>query len=212
MASIIPPENAAVVYSVADPQMLLRIIDGAQGPGLVSLDTLRQISAQVEANLTDRIRALESGSVSSASLTAETQARIAAMQALSKAIADEVTARSGADTAEVTARTQAISALALRVKALEDKPALRINRFTASTNASGIATFAFSPVFTTPPDVNVIEGWINGQMVSGALTAAPTISGCSAQIMVSQGTLVLNAAPFAKAGAGVSATVLALGV
>lgn len=59
MSSVLPPENTAIVYDTADPKMLLRIIDGALGPGLVSLETLRQISAAIEAELSDRITALE---------------------------------------------------------------------------------------------------------------------------------------------------------
>lgn len=59
MSEIIPAGSVAVVYDKADPKMLLRIIDGEEGPGLVSLETLRQISAAIEAELDRRIAALE---------------------------------------------------------------------------------------------------------------------------------------------------------
>lgn len=110
MPSVLPPENTAVLYSTADPKMLLRIIDGEEGPGLVSLETLRQISAAVEADLADRLHALEVGAISQSKLDAETQARVAALQALSKGLADEVAARMAADSAEATARTNADTA------------------------------------------------------------------------------------------------------
>ncbi|WP_148640050.1 hypothetical protein [Aureimonas sp. AU20] len=212
--------------------MLLRIIDGAEGPGLVSLDTLRQISAAVEQDLADRLHALEIGAISQSKLDAETQARVAALQALSKALTDEVsarttsvsgevtaranadtaeaTARANADTAEATARAQAISALAARVKALEDKPALKFMRFSELTNANGIATITFKQPFASLLDIEVLDTWSGEQLVAGGILTS-SVTGCTVQAMISRGTLLLTAGPFTKAGANVSVTVRAIG-
>lgn len=89
----------------------------------------------------------------------------------------------------------------------------RIERFTGSTNSSGIATIAFDPAFNAIPDIDVIEDWIaNDQMVTGKVipgTASKT--GCQVQVMISRGTLVLTSGPFQKAPANQSITVRALG-
>lgn len=91
-------------------------------------------------------------------------------------------------------------------------PPKRVERYTATTNSSGIATFTFSPTFSSVPDVDVIEGWnTNGQMITGALTAPATTTGCSVQVMMSQGTLLIGTSPFAKAPAGTSITIRAIG-
>lgn len=89
----------------------------------------------------------------------------------------------------------------------------RFERFTGSTNSSGIATIAFDPAFNAVPDIDVIEDWIaNDQMVTGKVipgTASKT--GCQVQVMISRGTLVLTSGPFQKAPANQSITVRALG-
>lgn len=88
----------------------------------------------------------------------------------------------------------------------------RIIRFTASTNANGIATVVFSPAFTSAPDVDVIEAWNADQMITGAVIAGSVnAAGCQVQVMVSRGTLLLTTGPFQKAAAGVSITVRAIG-
>lgn len=94
-----------------------------------------------------------------------------------------------------------------------DASKIRIQRFTGTTNANGIATFTFSPAFNNVPDVDVIEDWTSGgQMITGKVVPGTiTKTGCQAQIMLSVGTLLLNASPFNKAGAGVVATVKASG-
>lgn len=87
----------------------------------------------------------------------------------------------------------------------------RIARFTGTTVSTGIATIAFSPAFEAAPDVDVISGWANDQMIGGAVVAGSvTKSGCQVQVMVSRGTLLLTSGPFQKAGAGVSVTVRAI--
>lgn len=86
----------------------------------------------------------------------------------------------------------------------------RVERYTATTNASGIATFTFSPAFAAAPDVDVIQGWVNDQEVGGAVQAL-TASGCTVLTKVSKGTLLLTAGPFQTAGAGVSVTIRAIG-
>jgi hypothetical protein len=80
------------------------------------------------------------------------------------------------------------------------------------TNASGIATIAFSPAFDAIPDIDVIDGWSGDQMVTGAVVAGTAAkTGCQVQVMVSRGTLLLTSGPFQKAAAGVSITVRAIG-
>lgn len=88
----------------------------------------------------------------------------------------------------------------------------RIERFTATTNSSGIATIAFSPAFEAVPDIDVVDGWAADQMITGALVAgSATKTGCQVQVMVSRGTLLLTSGPFQKAAAGVSVTVRTIG-
>lgn len=88
----------------------------------------------------------------------------------------------------------------------------RIERFTGTTNSSGIAAVAFSPAFSSVPDIDVIEAWSGEQMITGAVVAgSATVSGCQVQVMVSRATLLLSSGPFQKAGSGVSITVKATG-
>lgn len=86
----------------------------------------------------------------------------------------------------------------------------RVARFTGNTDATGVATIAFSPAFTTLDDVDVITGWSGDQMVAGGVTQQ-SVSGCKVAVKVSRGTLLLTAGPFQTAGAGVSITVRAIG-
>lgn len=89
----------------------------------------------------------------------------------------------------------------------------RIERFTGTTNSTGIATVSFDPAFNAIPDLDVIEDWTaNDQMVTGkVITGTATKTGCQVQVMLSRGTLVLTSGPFQKAGSGVSITVKATG-
>lgn len=86
----------------------------------------------------------------------------------------------------------------------------RVERYTATTNASGVATFTFSPAFTAAPDVQVIDGWAADQMIAGGVTAVSTTS-CTVQAKISRGTLLLTSGPFQTAAAGVSVTIRAIG-
>jgi len=86
----------------------------------------------------------------------------------------------------------------------------RVERFTGTTNASGLVTITYPTPFTVTPDVDVIEVWNGEQMVSGGI-ASSTPLGCTAKIMVSRGTLLLNSGPFQAAPAGITATVRAIG-
>lgn len=86
----------------------------------------------------------------------------------------------------------------------------RVEQYTAITDANGIATFTFNPVFTSTPDVGVVIGWSGEQMISGAVLTR-SITGASVQAMTSRGTLALSAGPFTKAGAGLSVTVRVIG-
>lgn len=86
----------------------------------------------------------------------------------------------------------------------------RVERYTATTNASGLATFTFSPAFTTPPDIEVIDGWAGDQMITGGVTAQ-SLTGAAVQVKRSRGTLLLTSGPFETAPAGVSVTIRAIG-
>lgn len=95
----------------------------------------------------------------------------------------------------------------------------RVERFTGTTNASGIATITFADSsgklvpFSSVPDIDVIEDWItptNPQMLTGKVLTS-SVSGCTVQVMVSRGTLLLTSGPFQAAGSGQSITVRAIG-
>jgi hypothetical protein len=85
----------------------------------------------------------------------------------------------------------------------------RIERYTANTNASGIATFTF-PTFTAAPDIDVIQTWVADQQVGGGVTAQ-TLTGCTVLCKVSRGTLLLTSGPFQTAAAGVPVTIRVMG-
>lgn len=86
----------------------------------------------------------------------------------------------------------------------------RVERYTATTDANGVARFTYSLAFTTLPDVQVIPGWLSGQYVGGGATAE-TLTGCTVQGMISRATLLLSAGPFQTAGAGVPITIRVIG-
>lgn len=86
----------------------------------------------------------------------------------------------------------------------------RIERYSGTTNASGVITITFSTPFTVVPDIDVIEAWSGEQMISGAILTSST-TGCTAKIMVSRGALLLSAGPFQTAPVGITATVRAIG-
>lgn len=106
------------VYTLAELAMMLRVIGGSKGPGLVTLETLRQISAGVEAGLMQRLDYLEA-------TDRVDEANIAALQSGANA---ETAARIAADTAEAKARSDADAALSTRIAAADN----RIVPFTAS--------------------------------------------------------------------------------
>lgn len=86
----------------------------------------------------------------------------------------------------------------------------RVERYSALTNASGVATYTFSPAFTTVLDIDVIDTWSGDQLVGGGVITQ-SLTGCTVQGMISKGTLLLAAGPFQKAGAGVSVTIRVMG-
>lgn len=96
-----------------------------------------------------------------------------------------------------------------KIGALKGAPK-RVERYTVTTNASGVATFTFTPAFTAPPDIEVITGWSGDQMVSGGVTSQ-TLNGCTVLAKISRGTLALSTGPFQTAGSGVSVTIRAIG-
>jgi hypothetical protein len=90
----------------------------------------------------------------------------------------------------------------------------RVERYTTlSTDTNGVVTGTFSPAFTSIPDVDVVESWTTGtspQQICGGVTSV-SLTGFTAQIMLSVGTLVLNGSPFAKAGAGIKPIIRTIG-
>lgn len=86
----------------------------------------------------------------------------------------------------------------------------RVERYTATTNTSGVATFTFSLAFAAAPDVDVVQGWIGDQEVGGAPSSI-TATGCTVLVKVSRATLLLSAGPYQTAGSGVSVTIRCIG-
>lgn len=86
----------------------------------------------------------------------------------------------------------------------------RVERYTAVTNASGIATFTW-PAFTAPPDVDVIPTWLGDQMITGGVTTQ-TLSGATVAVKRSRGTLLATNSAFETPGAGVSVIVRVIGI
>ncbi|MDM9643890.1 hypothetical protein [Rhizobium sp. S163] len=88
----------------------------------------------------------------------------------------------------------------------------RVERFSGTTDSSGIAAIIFNPAFTATPDIDVIQGWIGDQEVGGGVVAgSATKNGCNVLVKISRPTLLLSTGPFQTAGAGVSVTVRAIG-
>lgn len=74
----------------------------------------------------------------------------------------------------------------------------RIETYTATSNAQGIATFTFSPAFAAIADIRVKSGWVGDQEVGGG-EIARSLTGCTIQVKRSRGTLLLTTGPFENA-------------
>jgi len=88
---------------------------------------------------------------------------------------------------------------------------LRMETYTGTCDASGVASITFSPAFKSKPLAFLIEDWAGTQMICGKVTSA-TATGCAVQGMVSRATLLLSAGPFTTAPSGTVVTVAAIGV
>lgn len=73
----------------------------------------------------------------------------------------------------------------------------RVERYTATSNTSGVATYSW-PACTTAPDVDIIHGWVGDQMIGGGVTAQ-TNSSATVLVKRSRGTLLLTTGPFETA-------------
>lgn len=73
----------------------------------------------------------------------------------------------------------------------------RVERYTATSNTSGVATYSW-PACATTPDIDVIHGWSGDQMVGGGVTAQ-TNSSATVLVKRSRGTLLLTSGPFETA-------------
>lgn len=118
----------------------------------------------------------------------------------------------GSETIIVRKGTSPYRALLSRIVASLVK-APRIERYTATTNAQGQATITFAPAFTKPPLAQIVTGWdgTSGDRYIGGGVTSVTATGCTAQSMVSRGSLLLSAGPFQKAPSGVTVTVQVIG-
>lgn len=155
MSDIIPEPNVAFVYATASPNMMMRVIDGPNGPGLARLSTLRQLSADADAAISkridDEIAARTSGIQSlTTALSSETSLRSAADTKLANDLAAELTARAAADSklttdlsAEASTRAAADTALGNRTTALE---ALTPRRAIITYGGADF-TWTFQPAF-----------------------------------------------------------------
>lgn len=81
----------------------------------------------------------------------------------------------------------------------------RVERYTATTDGGGIATFTWAAC-AAAPDVQVIPTWAGAQYVGGGVTAQ-TLSGATVQGMTSRATLLLSTGPFQTAPSGTAITV-----
>lgn len=81
----------------------------------------------------------------------------------------------------------------------------RVERYTATANGSGVATFVWTAC-TAAPDVDVIPTWSGEQMVAGG-ELSKTLSGATFTVKRSRGTLVASGGPFETAPAGTPLTV-----
>lgn len=81
----------------------------------------------------------------------------------------------------------------------------RVERYTATANASGVATFTWTAC-TAAPDVDVIPTWSGEQMVAGG-ELTKTLSGATFAVKRSRGTLVASGGPFETAPAGTPLTI-----
>lgn len=86
----------------------------------------------------------------------------------------------------------------------------RVEEYTAVTNASGVATFTFSPAFSSTPVIAVGTTWSGNTQIGGIITAK-SATGCTVTGKVSLGAVVVALAPFTTAGAGVTVSIVASG-
>lgn len=73
----------------------------------------------------------------------------------------------------------------------------RVERYTATSNTSGVATYSWAAC-TTTPDVDIIHGWVGDQMTGGGVTSQ-SLSGATVLVKRSRGTLLLTSGPFETA-------------
>ncbi|ONG56960.1 hypothetical protein BKE38_05035 [Pseudoroseomonas deserti] len=86
---------------------------------------------------------------------------------------------------------------------------LRVEQYTATSNSSAVASYAFSSAFVAAPLVLVRSGWSGNQEIGGGITATTT-TGCTAAVKRSRGTLLLTDGPFEPAP-NTALTVVAIG-
>ena len=84
----------------------------------------------------------------------------------------------------------------------------RIETYTATSNASGIATFTF-PAFTEILDIRIKPTWNADQYVGGGVTGQ-TLTGCTVLVKRSRGALLLTTGPF-ETGPSTAVTIVVYG-
>lgn len=85
----------------------------------------------------------------------------------------------------------------------------RIETYTATSNASSVATVTFNPAFAAPPVVFIRPSWAGQQQVTGGITAT-TATGCTVAVKRSRATLLPTSGPFEDAP-NTPVTVIAMG-
>jgi len=146
--------------------------------------------------LTDRVTTAE-GKVSTLQSQMQTQQARVIPPDLSSAVT-AVQAKNTAQDGRLDAVEAKNTAQDGRLTTLEARTAItRIETYTATSNASAIATFSF-PAFAQILDISVKKTWVGNQEVGGGVTAQ-TLTGCTVLAKRSKGTLLLTDGPFENA-------------
>lgn len=174
----------APAYTVAEPNMIFRIVGGSLGPGTISLAAARQISEQNEANLQAQINAevqarqkgdSDEATARAAADTKERNERIAADNA-------EAQTRATADTTEASTRAAADTALGNRIAVLEALTPRRAIITYAGADFTWTYPTAF-PAGTVPVISAVVVGrTTDNGLLNCQIVGDPTNTSCRVRV------------------------------